>query len=175
MNERRELRVASSWQGEPVPTADHVRMVATLDAVSLALEVDAPFHGDPAPPGPAGPTANLWEHEVVELFLVHDDGGNGPPRYTEVELSPHGHHLVLQLVGLRTVVATLLPLEFKAGIEGSRWWGRALLPFSLLPPRPWRVNAFAMHGAGDGRRHLAAFPVPGPHPDFHRLAVFPRF
>lgn len=30
----------------------------------------------------------------------------------------------------------------------------------------------AVYGLGEGRRYLAAFPVPGSAPDFHRLEYF---
>ena len=56
--------------------------------------------------------------------------------------------------------------------RGGRWRGHARLGLDLLPPPPLRLNAFALHGTGEARRHLAAIPVPGPTPDFHRLALF---
>ena len=106
---------------------------------------------------------------MVEVFIVGPDAV-----YTEVELSPHGLHLVLQLQGVRQPVASGLPLEFTAAIEGDRWMGEARLARDLLPPAPHRVNAYAIHGEGDARRYLAAHPVPGPAPDFHRIHLFPE-
>lgn len=130
------------------------------------LSVDAVFHGDPPPGAPPGPTDRLWEHEVVELFLV----GEGE-RYTEIELGPHGHHLVLQLEGVRNVVRSLLPITYTTRIEGGRWWGEAQVDASLIPP-PRRWNAYAIHGRGARRTYCAAVPVPGAQPDFHRLGCF---
>lgn len=128
------------------------------------IRVDAPLHGDPLPPGPAGPTAELWEYEVVELFLA------GPgERYLEIELGPGGHHLVLRLEGNRQVVEERLPMDFQVRMSDHRWMGRAWVPTGWLPPGPWRTNAYAIHGVGSQRRYLAAFPVPGEAPDFHRL------
>ena len=40
----------------------------------LTIEMDAPYFDDPAPTDPIGTTWALWNYEVVELFLVGDDG-----------------------------------------------------------------------------------------------------
>jgi hypothetical protein len=66
-------------------------------------------------------------------------------------------------------------MRFDARIGGPRWTGVARLDRGLLPPPPHRVNAFAVHGTGGARRHLACFPAPGPAPDFHRLESFAAF
>jgi hypothetical protein len=134
---------------------------------ALAVEVEAPDHSDAPPPGPPGPTPRLWEHEVVELFLLGD-----AERYLEIELGPHGHHLVLSLHGRRRVEQQGLAIEYEARREGGRWGGRARVPRIWLPPGLARCNAYAIHGEGAARRHLAAFPVPGAEPDFHRLERF---
>lgn len=142
-------------------------------ARGLRITVDAPYHGDPPPAGPPGPTDGLWDFEVVELFVVGAADDEGRPRYTEIELSPHGHHLVLELAGERNIVRRLLPLEYRAVVDGKRWSGEAILEGRFLPPPPYRGNAFAIHGRGAGRRYLAATPVPGERPDFHRVTCFP--
>jgi hypothetical protein len=149
---------------------EHTEVRARVEGAWLAVEVEAPFHGDPPPTAPPGATDRLWEHEVVELFLVGAD-----ERYLEVELGPHGHHLVLRLRGRRRVEEQGLAIEFAARRSGMRWSGRALVPAAWLPPGLARCNAYAIHGLGAERRHLAAFPVPGPEPDFHRLECFGRW
>jgi hypothetical protein len=164
----RVLELASTWQGEPVPYGERVSVLLRASDGGLTIEVAAPFHGDPPPPGPPGPCEGLWEHEVVEVFLAGWAPASRPIPYTEVELSPHGHYLVLRLEGARRVIERGLPLAFRAHRQGGRWVGEALLPLALLPPAPLRVNAFAIHGRGAGRRFLAWEPVPGSQPDFHR-------
>jgi hypothetical protein len=62
-----------------------------------------------------------------------------------------------------------LPIKVHAKVEGARWRGRAEVPRALLPPAPWRVNAYAIHGSP--RRYLAWSPGTGA-PDFHQLASF---
>jgi hypothetical protein len=159
--------ISRYWDGAPAEDREHATLIIRADGDHLHLHVDAPFHGDPPPTGPAGPRWRLWEHEVVELFIAGPD-----QRYTEVELGPHGHHLVLRLQGLRNPVQRELPLTYEASVEGARWTGTATLPRSYLPLGPHTANAYAIHGQGPDRTYLACYPVPGEIPDFHRLECF---
>jgi hypothetical protein len=102
-------------------------------------------------------------------MLLGDDD-----RYLEVELSPHGHHLVLMLHGVRRIVHRDLLLDYHAAIDAGRWTGHARIPLLWLPPRTTRLNAFAMHGDAP-RRYLACKSPRGERPDFHRLEAFGRF
>lgn len=158
--------IASTWDGAPLPVTQQAHLTVKLDTHFLTLTVDAPFYQDPPPPQAAGPCPELWEYEVVELFIA-----NGL-QYTEIELAPRGQHLVLQLQGIRQTVAEQLPIAYAAHIQGSRWHGEAQIPITLLPPGPWTWNAYAIHGQGSERHYLAAHPVPGLEPDFHRLHCF---
>jgi hypothetical protein len=161
------VAVASTWDGKPARADEVARVSILLDGRGLLLEIDAPFHNDPPPSGPPGPTDRLWEHEVVEVFVC------GPEeRYTEIEIGPHGHHLVLRLDGVRKPTATKLPLELSTELASGRWTATARLAPEHLPKGPHRFNAYAIHGVGDARRHLAWRPPGGDAPDFHRLNVF---
>lgn len=161
------LEIGHTWDGEPIDPGERAHLSLRDDGEALSVKVVAPFHGDPAPAGPPGPTWALWEHEVVELFIVGADG-----TYLEIELGPHGHHLVLQLSGVRQIAARELPLEFRARVHNDAWVGLARVPRALLPPGPHRLNAFAIHGQGEARRYLCRTPLPGPKPDFHQPERF---
>jgi hypothetical protein len=129
--------------------------------------VDAPFRNDPPPPSPPGPTDRLWEYQVAELFLLGDD-----QRYLEIELGPHGHHLALELHGTRNVLRAGMPLDYTTRREDMRWRGRAVVPVAWLPPGLCAANAYTICGSAADRRYAAAYAVPGPAPDFHRLECF---
>ena len=100
---------------------------------------------------------------MVEVFVAGSEG-----KYTEIEMAPSGHHLVLQLDGVRNPVATKLPLQFEADVLKGRWRGVARIDIGLLPESPWRVNATAIHGTGAQRTYLSMAPLGGPEPDFHQ-------
>ena len=169
------LHISHTWNGESVAAAERCFVEVTGTETAWLVEVNAPFHGDPPPPAPSGSLDGLWSFEVVELFVAAAGPDNGGVDYTEVELSPPGHYLILRFAGVRRRVARLEPLSAHCRITGDRWHGRIELPRGALPPPPWRANAFAMHGLGEARRHLAATPLPGGRPDFHQPRVFRRF
>jgi len=161
------LTVDRVWDGAPARPDEHARVELRLDESALDVEVRASFHRDTAPAGRPGSTDRLWEHEVVELFLLGDG-----EHYLELELGPHGHHLVLQLRGRRQVEASGLAIAYTAEQRGTFWHGRARVPAALMPSGLRAANAYAIHGEGGQRRYLAAWPVPGDGPDFHRLEAF---
>ncbi|MES2640143.1 MAG: hypothetical protein V4850_11690 [Myxococcota bacterium] len=165
------LPIARTWDGAPAAPGEIATVTVAWRDDALHLSIDAPLHGDPPPDAPPGALWGLWDHEVVELFVLGADD-----HYTEVEFGPHGHHLLLRLEGRRNVVERLLPVEATWSRTPDRWRVEAVLPAAVLPPRsdarPWRLNAYAIHGTGAARRYLAWAPVPGEQPDFHRLEAF---
>lgn len=163
------FEIRSTWDGQPALDAEAVDLTLELAAgdASGRLRVSAPYHGDPAPDAPPGRLDGLWDHEVVELFLLGTE-----QRYLEIELGPHGHWLGLRLAGRRRVVDDAVPIQWNARIEGARWTGEARFAQSALPPGSFAANAYAIHGVGASRRHLAWRPVHGDEPDFHRLEAF---
>jgi hypothetical protein len=166
-----ELAIEQDWSGRALRRAECNLVELRRTAGTLEIMVDARFADDVPPPPPAASTEGLWHYEVVEVFVAAD--ATAGTSYTEIELSPHGHHLVLRFDAIRRRVAEHLPLSFTSSICGARWKGHATLALEHLPPPPWRANAFAVRGAAPRRRYLAAVPLPGDRPDFHQPASFP--
>jgi hypothetical protein len=175
------LPIERDWRGLPVPETDRALVTLACVADELVVTFDAPYFGDAAPLTAAGSTARLWEHEVVEVFIADPSD-----HYLELEFGPHRHYLALELRGVRKIVREGMELAYDVRIEhGSlsapgtrgpapigRYRGTARVPMSYLPVPPARVNAYLIHGGQDARCYHAHAPVPGEHPDFHRLEHF---
>ncbi len=106
---------------------------------------------------------------AVEAPFWSDPPPSGPPESTE----GLWNFEVVELFLAADDDATRY-LDFSAEKKENRWSGNATLDADHLPGRPWRANAFAIHGQGERRRYLAAHPLPGLSPDFHQPAMFPR-
>ena len=89
----------------------------------ITIKVDAPFYNDPAPPeksvqDSSGDPQNdkalmgLWDYEVVEAFFL----SSKTQQYLEVEVGPHGHHLVLFLNGRKNIIKECLPIKWEVTI-----------------------------------------------------------
>ena len=161
------LDIASSWCGAPALPGERVRLDVVVGPLELHVAIDAPWHGDPLPDRPPGSCPGLWDFEAVELMLLGDD-----ERYLELEVGPGGHFLVLQLAGVRRVVATRHEADVRVEHADARWRADVRLPAEWLPEGDLRANGFALYGVGVGRRYLCAFPTGGDRPDFHQLESF---
>lgn len=174
--EQQELKIAHDFRGRPLPEAESALVRLRREGSELCIDVAAPFFADPAPSAPVGATDKLWEHEVWEIFIA-----DAAEHYLEVELSPHGHHLVLELNGVRRVVRTQLPITYEARIEPARpgqlgrFFGKARVPWDYLPRPALRVNAYAIHGPPAQRCYHAHGAHGGDVADFHRLSSFVPF
>ena len=144
----------------------HLQMQPT----HLHVHIKAAFANDPPPPGAPGSFWGLWNHEVVELFLLGKD-----ERYLELEFGPHGHYLVLQFKGERQTVSQELDIKFVAQRDvGPTWSGQASIPRAYLPADITRWNAYRIFGPPQRRIHMAAYPITSTTPDFHKIAQFGR-
>ncbi|XP_061210630.1 UPF0462 protein C4orf33 homolog isoform X1 [Neopsephotus bourkii] len=171
-----EFTVKHTWDGLPV-SHELATIWLKSNNVGLLMEVSAPFFNDP--PGPLGepgkPFSRLWDYEVVEAFFLNDR----TEQYLEVEVCPHGQHLLLLLSGRREVwKVSELSLEFEVTRMKTKWEGKVHLPWNYFPPCINKFNAFAIHGSGEERKYEALYSVPqhelqeGQKPDFHRLEFF---
>jgi len=175
--------ITKTWDGDDLPVSEiiTVTLSASTDPPAnveqLVISVEAPFFDDPHINDTIPPETmdGLWDYEVVEVFLL------GPnDHYLEIELSPKGQYLLLELVGSRNVIRDKLPLykkNYVAEINGTknRWTGRAVIPNCYLPPDITKFNAYAIHGSDDLRIYKSLFPATKGElegPDFHALKYF---
>ncbi|XP_024102070.2 UPF0462 protein C4orf33 homolog isoform X2 [Pongo abelii] len=152
-----DFKIEHTWDGFPVK---HEPVFIRLNPGDrgVMMDISAPFFSDPpAPLGePGKPFNELWDYEVVEAFFLNDI----TEQYLEVELCPHGQHLVLLLSGRRNVWKQELPLSFRVSRGETKWEGKAYLPWSYFPPNVTKFNSFAIHGSEDKRSYEALYPVP---------------
>jgi hypothetical protein len=174
--EQQALLIGHDFRGQSLPKSRRALVRLRREASELCIEVVAPYFADPAPSAPVGATDRLWEHEVCEVFIA-----DAAEHYLEVELSPHGHHLVLELNGVRQVVRSQLPIAYSARIEPGgpgrtgRFFGQARVPWHYLPTPALRVNAYAIHGPAAQRCYHAHNASGGDVADFHQLSSFVPF
>lgn len=168
--------INSEWNGAPINHAPIVFQISAQDSRNVLVSVSGPFFNDPGPPPCAAGSAcdGLWNYEVAEVFFL---GKN--EKYLEVELSPHGQHLLLLLNGVRKPFLDKVPIEYTAKIDRTKntWNGTAIIPIDYLPPHVGRINAYAIHGSGVNRRYESLYPASADvsDPDFHRLEFFKPF
>lgn len=164
--------VGHTWDG--VALVDEEKSIVEtswLENGDLKILVDAPFANDPPPDCENTACWELWNFEVVELFLV---GSGDPAPYTEIEISPWGNHLVLQLLGPRNTIAKELPLQLTVARAKTRWTAEAVLSATLLPQGDLLVNAYRVFGVEPNRHYQVMTPLGGDKPDFHRVGQFSR-
>ncbi len=167
-----KLDITRKWNGKLLSRQEHVEVSLRKVQGGAAITIRAPFYGDPAPKTPPGSVDGLWEFEVVELFIA---GPGSPVLYTEIEVGPAGHYLVISLNGVRQPTASGLPIQVEAAIDGDVWHATATIDDSVLPAQPWRVNATAIHGLGQSRVYASTAVLPGDAPDFHQPDAFLPF
>ena len=137
----------------------------------MQIIVDAPYFDNDTIPdyNKQFRSPQLWEHEVVELFIsshiVSNDVKMTP--YTEVILGPHSHWLVIKHTGQENwsdcdddilLESAYLP-DTHIDYVNKRWNCQILIPIELLPTAThvndngdngkttlsWLVNAYAIH------------------------------
>nr|CDJ88822.1 UPF0462 protein C4orf33-like protein [Haemonchus contortus] len=133
------------------------------------------YNNPPAPNHTAGATPELYNYEVLEIFIANDKD-----QYVEIELGPHQQWLCLLLDGERNSFneGAYLQLSVWNRIDGNKWIGEADIPFAFLPDNVSRINAYEIHNENNTRWYEAMNPTPfGKYkgPDFHRLAYFVNF
>ena len=154
------------WDGSAADERYSLDLGVDDSTHELVVSVDAPYFDDPPPSAAPGSVPDLYEYEVVELFLF----GSGA-RYLELELGPRGHYLALTFEGLRQRRKHVSIAYDAPVLANGRWRGTARIPPGALPPAASRVNAHAIHGRTPRRWLSARTDVRGARsrPDFHRL------
>ena len=78
----RNLHIVRTWDGEPTGEPP-VNFQIQAENTDLVITMSAKFYNDSPPNGTAGNFWQLWNYEVVELFLLNDRN-----EYVEMEFGP---------------------------------------------------------------------------------------
>ncbi|KAL3083770.1 hypothetical protein niasHT_036763 [Heterodera trifolii] len=174
--------IKQTWDGKPLDGHGPIkiwmrwhfrRMFGQPHKRVIRVEIEAPLVDDPEPPSEfAGICTDLYNYECVELFFANDKGF-----YTEVEVGPHGHWLVLLHKGYRQCFNSgdNLQLEVKNEWKGTEWHCQLEIPLAYLPGNVTKFNAYALHGSDEQRHFEALHAVTDgtlTEPDFHNLMFF---
>jgi alpha-galactosidase len=172
------LRFNADWRGRNAdPDREtEVRLLWTPD--SLFLRFHAKYSVITVFPDaePHGRRDQLWDRDVVEVFLQPDP--SIPRQYKEFEVSPNGSWIDLD-------IAPGEKRDLKSGLrrrvvlnETSKFWVAELaLPMNCLvarfdPTAAWRVNFYRVEGAEEPRFYSAWRPTMTPRPNFHVPEAF---
>jgi hypothetical protein len=183
------LKIDQTWHASPLAENEQITMMLDFqDEQQLSIQLIAPYFRNEPPPCPSGSTWGLWQYEVVEVFLVWENH-----QYLEIEMGPHGHHLVLGLDGIRQIKQAFIPVNYEAEILGNLWQGRlsldlgkSILKESYVGVFKWQnlkaINAFAIHQplkmrAPKEKRYCVAFAVAeqNEQANFHCIDRFVRY
>ena len=201
----------SIWQTNTFHTWDQRQSFTGLQAPNIRLDynekkdlnihIQAPLMEVTPLNKPQGRLWQLWEHEVVEIFIAGENG-----HYLELEFGPWGHYLALTFSGIRQILDDACHLDHFS-VEHSHhdqetpnhWISSSVIPRKYLPrlikltPQnsesppsfAWRVNAFWCFSSStiaqsasenlpnESRKLCCSSPLPGTQADFHQPQYFP--
>jgi Carbohydrate family 9 binding domain-like len=174
------LRFHQDWRGQHAdPKREtEVRLLWTREV--LYLRFLAHYRSVTVFPdaAPSGRRDQLWDRDVVEVFL-QPAGSNGP-YYKEFEVSPNGFWIDLDIgPGEKRNLQSGLRRRVKVDEQSKTWMAEMALPMKSLTAqfdatKAWRVNFFRVEGATEPRFYSAWRPTGTPVPNFHIPEAFDK-
>lgn len=171
------LGIATDWHGKNLrpPVAftlatdgDKLWFIATRQAAT-AIHPGAE---------PGAFTAELWKHDVAELFIAAPEGG----RYIEFNLAPNGAWWACEFDGVREAAVSQPDFgsaiaSFHDEVEDDSWLAAMAIPLGFLREEisfgsGSRANVAFILNSPKQTFHSAA-KLPGDVADFHQPGAFP--
>jgi alpha-galactosidase len=174
------LRFCSDWQGKNARPRlqTEVRLLWTPETLHVRFDARYCVISTFADAGPSGRRDQLWDRDVVEVFLQPD--GSDPLRYQEFEVSPNGFWIDLDIApGEKRNLQSGLRRRARVEQRTKSWWAELALPMNCLvkhfdPAAIWRVNFFRVEGPSEPRFYSAWQPTGTLQPNFHVPEAFGR-
>jgi alpha-galactosidase len=172
------LRFSSDWQGKNADPERQTKVRLLWTPETFFLRFHARYRTITVFPDaePNGRRDQLWDRDVVEVFLQPDP--SIPRRYKEFEVSPNGFWIDLDIApgekhDLKSGLLRRVVLE-----EASKAWTAVLaLPMECLvtrfdPTAKWKVNFYRVEGAAEPRFYSTWRPTGTTVPNFHVPEAF---
>ena len=176
----RAIRFHQDWQGQNAdPKREtEVRLLWTHEVLYLRFlahyrSVTVFPHAEPG-----GRKDQLWDRDVVEVFL--QPSGSHGRHYKEFEVSPNGFWIDLDIrPGEKRNLQSGLRRRVKVDEHSKTWMAELALPMKSLTAqfdatKAWRVNFFRVEGATEPRFYSAWRPTRTPVPNFHVPEAFDK-
>ena len=174
------ITFSSDWQGlNPDPARQtSVRVLWNEQTLYLRSECryrDLHVFSDS---DPNGRRDQLWDRDVVEVFLQPD-----PSRehfYKEFEVAPNAMWIDLDIFpGGRSDLKSGMKRSAYLDRQSRTWSVELAIPMKSLtehfdPQAVWRVNFYRVEGLSEPRAYLAWQPTNTPKPNFHVPSAFGR-
>ena len=176
----RPIRFDHDWQGKHADPQRETEVRLLWAREALYFRFLAHYRSITVFPDaePSGRRDQLWERDVVEVFL-QPAGSNGT-RYKEFEVSPNGFWIDLEIgPGEKRDLRSGLKRRVKVDEQSKTWMAEMALPVKSLsaqfdPAKAWRVNFFRVEGATEPRFYSAWRPTGTPVPNFHVVEAFDK-
>ncbi len=172
------VRFNSDWRGENAdPQREtEVRLLWTPESLYLRFRAKYRVITAFSDAGPDGRRDQLWDRDVVEVFVQPDP--SQPRRYKEFEVSPNGWWIDLDIApGEKHDLKSGLQRRVILNELAKTWVAEIALPMKGVvdrfdPAATWRVNFYRVEGAAEPRFYSAWQPTRTPAPNFHVPEAF---
>lgn len=172
------LGIAKDWHGAPMEPAAGFSLAVDGRRLWFVAHHRAPADLHPQA-RPGGFQAELWKHDVAELFIADPASG----RYFEFNLAPNGAWWSCEFTAPRVRaepcdVAMPEIATFADMAADGAWVAAMAIPLDLLRARldfgpRTRANVAFVLGSPE-QRFLTAARIEGDSPDFHQPVSFPK-
>lgn len=180
-----QVEVATYWSGRKAPEGRHFLASLLWSNAALYVRFEA-NQTEPlvvsGTPDKTKKTMNLWDRDVVEIFVAPDN--SEPRKYFEFEVAPTGEWID---VGLDTTSGKRISdwkyasgMESAARIEKDRVMMAIRIPWNAFGRSPkagdvWLGNLLRCVGNDPDRGYLAWSPTMTAEPNFHVPERFGAF
>jgi alpha-galactosidase len=172
------LRFNADWQGKNVDPERETEVRLLWTPESLFLRFRAKYRVIAVFPdaAPNGRRDQLWDQDVVEVFLQPDP--SHPSRYKEFEVSPNGFWIDLDIApGEKHDLKSGLRRRVILNEAAKTWVAELALPMKCLvvrfdPAATWKANFYRVEGTAEPRFYSAWQPTRTPAPNFHVPEAF---